>query len=309
MSILLICNNKDPKPWAKALGEKLPSATIEVFPEVAESAKVDYIICWKPKVRAFQQFPNLKVVQSLGAGVEHVTDTNELPPSVTLTRIVDPQLAVDMWEFVLAIVMSQLKRLPTYAQQEAQQQWSEQTYKTIPKTTIGVLGLGKIGALVAQKFAQLGFQVVGWSYSQKEIAGVESYVGQDGFSTCLSRTDILINILPLTTSTEGILNQKSLALLKKGAYLVNVGRGGHLVEEDLIPMIDQGQLSGAFLDVFRTEPLPAQHPFWIHPKITITPHIASLTNVETAVEQLVENYRRFKAGKELLHVVSLEKGY
>lgn len=309
MSILLICNNKDPKPWAKALREKLPTATIEVFPDVTVSAKVDYIICWKPETDAFQQFPNLKVVQSLGAGVEHITETNELSASITLTRIVDPQLAVDMWEFVLAIVMSRLKLLPTYAQQQARKKWEQHTYRRIPETTIGVLGLGKIGALVARNFAHLGFPVVGWSNSQKEIEGVESHTGQDGFSNCLSQTAILINILPLTPDTEGILNQKSLSLLKKRAYLINVGRGGHLVEEDLIPLIDHGQLSGAFLDVFHTEPLPTPHPFWEHPKVTITPHIASLTNVETAVEQLVENYRRFKTGKQLLHVVSLKKGY
>lgn len=309
MSILLICNHKDPKPWAKALSEKLPTATIEIFPAVAEPAQVDYIICWKPAANIFQQFPALKVVQSLGAGVEHVTETNELLPSVKLTRIVDPQLAVDMWEFVLAIVMSKLKLLPTYARQEARKKWDQHTYRRIPATTIGLLGLGKIGALVARNFAQLGFPVVGWSNSQKEIAGVESYTGQDGFSACLSQTDILINILPLTTSTAGILNQKSLAILKNGAYLINVGRGGHLVEEDLIPLIDNGQLSGAFLDVFRTEPLPPEHPFWAHPQVSVTPHIASLTHVETAVAQLVENYQRFKAGSPLLHEVSLEKGY
>lgn len=309
MSILLICNHKNPKPWAKALSEKLPTAAIEIFPEVAEPDQVEYIICWKPAANIFQQFPKLKVVQSLGAGVEHITETNELPAAVRLTRIVDPQLAVDMWEFVLAIVMTQLKRLPTYLQQEARKEWEQHTYRTIPATTVGVLGLGKIGALVARNFAQLGFKVVGWSNSQKEIAGVQTYIGTDGFSNCLAQTDILINILPLTPSTEGILNQQSLSLLKKRAYLINVGRGGHLVEEDLIPLLDAGQLSGAFLDVFRTEPLPAQHPFWTHPQVSITPHIASLTNVETAVAQLVENYQRFRAGDVLLHEVSLEKGY
>lgn len=309
MSILLICNHKDPKPWAKVLSEKLPTATIEIFPEVAAPTQVEYIICWKPAANIFQQFPKLKVVQSLGAGVEHVTETNELTAAVRLTRIVDPQLAVDMWEFVLAIVMTQLKRLPTYQQQEAQKKWEQHTYRTIPATTVGILGLGKIGALVARNFANLGFKVVGWSNSQKEIAGVQTYIGTDGFSNCLAQTDILINILPLTPSTEGILNQQSLSLLKKGAYLINVGRGGHLVEEDLIPLLDVGQLSGAFLDVFRTEPLPAEHPFWTHPQVSVTPHIASLTNVETAVAQLVENYQRFRAGDALLHEVSLEKGY
>jgi len=309
LSILLICNHKDPKPWAKALSEKLPTATIEIFPEVADPDQVDYIICWKPKANTFQQFPKLKVVQSLGAGVEHITETDELPASVRLTRIVDPQLAIDMWEFVLAIVMNKLKLLPTYQQQQVQKEWEPHTYRRIPATSIGLLGLGKIGALVAQNFAQLGFQVVGWSNSKKEIAGVQTYIGADGFSSCLSQTDILINILPLTPNTEGILNQKNLCLLKKGAYLINVGRGGHLVEEDLIPLLNAGQLSGAFLDVFRTEPLPSEHPFWTHPQVSVTPHIASLTHVETAVAQLVENYQRFKAGKALRHEVSLEKGY
>ncbi|MEZ5038918.1 MAG: glyoxylate/hydroxypyruvate reductase A [Saprospiraceae bacterium] len=309
MSILLICNNKDPKPWAKALKAKLPDTSIEIYPAVSDPAAVDYLICWKPQPDTFRQFPNLKVIQSLGAGVEHITRTNTIDHSQLLTRIVDPNLAIDMWEFLLALVMNNLKQLPLYAQQQMQKKWQQHSYRTIKETTITVLGLGQIGTLVAENFARLGFEVLGWSNSAKAIPGVQSYVGLAELPECLSKTAILINILPLTDRTEGILNKSKLQHLPQGAFLINVGRGDHLIESDLIQLLDNDHLSGAFLDVFSAEPLPQEHPFWCHPKISVTPHIASLTNVQSAVEQLVENYQRFKTGRALLHQVSLEKGY
>lgn len=309
MSILIICNNKDPKPWAKALREKLPEVVVEIFPEVKDKTKVDYIICWKPQPGTFEQFPNLKVIQSLGAGIDHITETNTIKKNITLTRMVDPNLANDMWEFLLAVVMNHLKGLSLYTRQQILKKWLQHSYLTIRETRMAILGLGNIGAFVAENFAQLGFKVKGWSGSKKAIPGVTGFVGFDELHKCLENTDILINLLPLTEATTGILNKKNLQQLNKGAFLINVGRGNHLNEQDLIHLLDQSHLSGAFLDVFSVEPLPNDHPFWEHPKMAITPHIASLTNMGSAIGQLVENYRRFKRNEKLLYTVSLEKGY
>jgi len=205
--------------------------------------------------------------------------------------------------------MHYMKDFAQYNRQESYQYWRQHTYKTIPETTVSIMGLGKIGGYVAKQFAKLGFKTQGWSNSPKKIRKVKSYVGAKQLSKFLKHTDVLINILPLTASTTGILNEKLLNQLPKEAYLINVGRGGHLVEADLIPLIDKGQLAGATLDVFHTEPLPKQHPFWKHPKIQVTPHVASLTNVESAVNQVLENYQRMKSGKNLLNEVSTNRGY
>lgn len=308
MSIVLICNNKDPLPWAEGLSQAFPDTPVEIYPEVKDRKAVKFAVCWKPKPGDLTQFPALELVQSLGAGVEHVLQTNPITPPLRLCRIVDPGLANDMWEFVLAAVMNHLKRLQLYRDQQQQKNWQQHSYGTIAQTRIGILGLGKIGSLVAQRFAQLGFPVRGWSASAKSIAGVKTYQGTE-LSDCLAASDILINILPLTSSTTGILKLETLQQLPQGAFVINVGRGGHLVDQDLLTLLDNNHLSGAFLDVFHQEPLPTAHPFWSHPKVTVTPHIASLTNVETAMSQIIENYQRLCAGKQLLHQVQIEKGY
>ncbi|MCB0629548.1 MAG: glyoxylate/hydroxypyruvate reductase A [Saprospiraceae bacterium] len=309
MSILIICNNKDSQPWAEALRRQLPEAEINIYPEVTDPEKVEYVVCWKPQAGVLDQFPKLKVVQSLGAGVEHITRTQKERPGVQLTRIVDPNLTVDMWEFVLAAIMQQLKQLPFYADRQREGKWQPGTYRRIKDTTIAVLGLGQIGSLVAERLAGLGFQVKGWARSQKEIDGVDCFAGWDALADCLHDADFLVNILPLTRTTEGILNEKHLRYLKPGVFLINVGRGGHQNEADLLKLLNENFLSGAFLDVFQTEPLPREHPFWTHPKVIVTPHIASLTDVQSASRQIVENYRRFRNGEPLLHTVSWEDEY
>ncbi len=309
MSIILIFNNKDPKPWAKSLKEKLPQTTIQVYPNVENPDLVTFSVCWKPEKNVLNQFPNLKVIQSVGASIDHITRTQVIKNEHIIARIVDENLSNDMWEFLLAAVMSHLKNTPQYLRQQGDKIWQQMGYGLIKNTTISILGLGKIGTFVAAKFAELGFIVKGWSQSEKTIRKVECFVGKSGFESFLKDTDILINILPLTGATENILDKKVLKQVKKSAFLINVGRGEHLVELDLIELLDEGFLSGALLDVFRIEPLPKEHPFWVHPKIQITPHIASLTNVETAAAQVAENYRHFMSRKGLHNIVSTMKGY
>ncbi|NER14944.1 glyoxylate/hydroxypyruvate reductase A [Leptobacterium flavescens] len=309
MSILIVFNNKDPKPWEKILKQKLMQADVSIFPQVKDPATVRFVLCWKPEKDILDRFPNLRVVQSVGAAVEHITRTQNLNENIIISRIVDSRLSEDMWEFLLAAVMQHLKGLSHYSRQQQEKLWQQKEYRTVDQTTVSVLGLGKMGGLVAAKFARLGFKVKGWSASEKSIPKVEAYTGAEELDGFLANSDILINLLPLTHQTEGILNRENLQKLKKGAYLINVGRGEHLVENDLTYLLDREHLSGALLDVFTMEPLPECHSFWEHPKIQITPHIASLTNINSAADQVIENYRNFLEGKPLLNTVSLQKGY
>jgi len=309
MSILLIFENKDIYPWKKALQEKLPTATIEVYPNVKNKEDVDFVICWKPKKNVFDQFPNIKIIQSVGASIEHITSSQTLNDDSIITRIVDERLSNDMWEFLLTIVLSELKNTRTYLSQQAKNTWKQHDYKTINDTSISILGLGKIGGYVAEKFAQIGFKVKGWSNSKKQISNVKSYHGEHEIVPFLNDSNFLINLLPLTDKTYGILNKNIFDKLPKDSFLINVGRGEHLVEVDLINSLNNSRLSGAFLDVFINEPLPKAHALWNHPKIQITPHVASLTNVDTAILQIIENYTRFLKKEKLLHTVSIQKGY
>ena len=309
MSALIIIEHPIEEKWRAAIQNELPDELIEVYPHVKDPETVDFVITFKPRKAALKEFPNIKVIQSLGAGVNNIIETNALTADMTLARIVDPFLAEDMWEFTLAVVLSEIKNLPKYQEQKAQSLWKPSYYKRFRDTTIGILGLGKIGSCVATNFAKLGFQVKGWSNSPKDIEGVDSYFGKEQLSNALKEVDFLINILPLTEATEGILTTSTLEMLPKGAFLMNVGRGPHNDEAAIMSMLDREHLSGTLLDVFHQEPLPAEHPFWQHPKIKITPHVASLTNRSSAAVLIADNYRRFKAGKQLANVVSLEKGY
>ncbi|RKR12397.1 glyoxylate/hydroxypyruvate reductase A [Maribacter vaceletii] len=309
MSILLIFENKNPDPWHKQLIEKLPEETIEVYPEVKDASLVDFILCWKPKKDVFNTFPNVKVVQSVGASIDHITNSQTLPPNTVVTRIVDTKLTQDMWEFLAAVVLGELKNTSLYLSQQKEKKWEQHGYASFKNVTVTILGLGSIGGYVAQNFSSLGFKVKGWGNSKKQLSGVTSFHGKDEFKNCLQDTNFLINLLPLTKETRDILNANTLESIATNAFLINVGRGEHLVEEDLLQLVNSSKLSGALLDVFREEPLPEKHPFWEHKKIKITPHIASLTSIESAAEQVIENYQNFLNKKALVNVVSLKKGY
>ncbi|WP_291869291.1 glyoxylate/hydroxypyruvate reductase A [Maribacter sp.] len=309
MSILLIFKNKDPKPWQKMLKEKLPKEVVEIYPDVKDAATVDFVLCWKPKKDVFKELPNIKVVQSVGASIDHIIHSQTLKDDCIVTRIVDENLSQDMWEFLAAIVFGELKNTSLYMEQQKIKKWEQHAYRSFKDVTVSILGLGSIGAYVAQNFAKLGFKVKGWSTTGKDILGVDSFHGKGEFKSFLNQTNFLINLLPLTKETQDILNKDSLGSLATNAFLINVGRGEHLIEKDILQLLDSSVLSGAFLDVFREEPLPENHPFWKHPKIRITPHIASLTNMESAVNLIVDNYHRFLSKEELLNVVSLKKGY
>lgn len=309
MSVLLICNQKDPKPWAARIQEQFPDLSVEIFPSISNPKEVTFLVVWLPHSDFLEGLPHVKGIQSLGAGVDHIFDHAEIPEEIVVARIVDPRLAIDMWEYCLAATLRYIKGFVTYQTQQINKQWQQHPYKRIEEIRVSILGLGQIGGYVAEQFTKLGFQVNGWSNSPKFIPEVTSFVGEDGLAQLLAQTDVLINILPLTQATRGMLNQKLFEQLPTQAYLINVGRGAHLIDTDLLDAIDNGPLSGATLDVFHTEPLPPDHPFWEHPKVFITPHASSITNVHTAVEQVLENIERFRDGAPLMNVVSAVKGY
>lgn len=309
MSLIIITQGKDVSSWVKALKEKRPDLALSVYPDVPDAAAVEGAIVWNHPLGVFKEFPNLKWISSMGAGVDHVLKDPELPEAAVITRITDENLTNDMATFTLALVLNHLRGLSFYKVLEHQQTWKRKRYQRIEETTVGVMGTGVLGAAVARLLKQTGFNVNGWARTPKDLDGVKVYVGEKELSDFLSRTDVLVCLLPLTKETRNILNKRTLEQLPQEAFVINVARGEHLVEEDLIEMLDKGHLSGASLDVFRQEPLPQDHIFWKHPKINITPHIASVTDPNTAVNQVLDNYDRLQNMEQLLNVVSLTKGY
>jgi glyoxylate/hydroxypyruvate reductase A len=245
----------------------------------------------------------------MGAGIDHLLNDEFLPKDLPVTRIIDPLLAQSMYEYLHTAVMYYFRDFDIYKTQQYQSNWKQQLPKSIAHTTIGVMGLGKLGEYSASKFAELGFNVIGWSRTQKTIAGVKSYAGDRQLGEFLSQADILICLLPLTNETRGILNLENFNKLPFGACLINVARGEHVMDEDLITAINAGQLRGACLDVFREEPLPQTHPFWLHNKILLTPHCSSITDPNSVAPQILENYRLMKSGRALMNQVNLVRGY
>jgi glyoxylate/hydroxypyruvate reductase A len=309
MSIAIIFENKAPQIWAETLKKHLPEIEIEIYPNIKDFDAVDFALCWKPEKNVLSKFPNLMIIHSVGAAVDHITKMQNLKENQTICRIVDENLSIDMFEFLLAAILNHIKNLSIYQSQKEHQNWQPQTYKTFKDITISILGIGYIGAHVAENLATLGFKVKGWALHKKEIIGVKTFAGDKDLIEFLNYTDILINILPVTPQTENIINKEMLIQINKGGYFINVGRGEHLIEEDLITVLNTGHLSGALLDVFKTEPLPKEHPFWDHSKIQVTPHIASNTNIESAAILVVKNYLNHLKGMPLKHTISLKKGY
>lgn len=306
MSFLIISPNRDPKAWVKALHEAAPELELEVYPEVKDPEKVEFVLSWRHPQGIFKEYPNLQVISSMGAGIDHILQDPEIPENIRITRVVDEQLAKDMAVFVLALVLEHVRNLSLH---HCSSEWKPVKYLRPENLRVGIMGMGVLGTAVAKKLIQNDFQVSGWAASPKEMSDVETFHGQDQLEDFLKNSNILVCLLPLTSETENILNKELFQELPEGAYIINVARGHHLVENDLLEMIENGHLSGASLDVFRQEPLPEDHPFWQHKKIKITPHIASVTHPSSVAPQLVENYIRMKNDRNLRHLVNRQKQY
>ncbi|MFD3002747.1 2-hydroxyacid dehydrogenase [Pontibacter toksunensis] len=296
-------------PWVNALKAKRPTLDLRIYPDDTNREEIEFALAWNHPLGAFRKYPNLKCIASMGAGVDHILKDPDLPEAAIITRVTDQNLARDMAEFTVALVMNHVRGLSFYKRQEHKHLWKPKPYLNSSDITIGVMGIGVLGSYVATQLNILGFKVSGWARTTKEIEHIDVYVGQEELDAFLGTANILICLLPLTKETINILNKQTFRKLPEGAFIINVARGEHLVERDLIDFIDVGHLSGASLDVFREEPLPQNHPFWEHPYINITPHIASITNPATAVSQILENYDRLRNNEPLIGAVSLTKGY
>jgi glyoxylate/hydroxypyruvate reductase A len=309
MALLIIAPHIKVTSWVKHLSALEPGIEIRIWPEVGDAGEIEFALCWNHPPGELTKYENLKCIASLGAGVDHLTRDADLPDGVPVTRVVEHSMAQSMSEYVVLSVLNYCRHFDAYRSDQDQRSWHPRRPRLAQDTQIGIMGLGQLGADAAIKLSSLGFTVNGWSRTPQNIDGVQCYAGEDGRENFLSRSQILICLLPLTTSTKGILNRKTFDQLPADAYVINVARGHHLVENDLIEALDSGRLAGACLDVFDVEPLPADHPFWSHPKIKVTPHISSITFPEAVAPQIIENYRRAMSGRPLLNVVDLKRGY
>jgi glyoxylate/hydroxypyruvate reductase A len=300
----------DAAGWRQRLGTALGEAIdLRAWPDLGDAADIDIALAWKPPLGALATLPNLRLIVSTGMGVDHLLIDPDLPAGIPIVRIIDPGLVGQMAEYAIYWTLHHHRDMEAYAAQQRQRVWNEVPFTDTATRRVGVLGLGEIGADTARKIAALGFATAGWSRTPRAIAGVECLHGHDGLAALLRRSDILIDVLPMTPQTAHLLDARAFGLLPRGAFFINMARGGHVVDGDLIAALDSGQLSGAALDVFHVEPLPADHPFWTHPKIRVTPHIAGPTNPRTAAESVADNVRRLRAGRPLVNLIDRAAGY
>lgn len=295
--------------WRSGLAALLGDIDFRVYPDVADPAAVDVALAWKPPHGVLATFPNLRLICSLGMGVDHIFQDPRLPAHVPIARLVDQNMVEQMSEYVLYGVLHFHRRFDVYGQYQREKRWEELPLPHTAMRRVGIMGIGEIGSDSARKLAGLGFPVRGWSRSLRSIPGVECYAGTEQLAAFLNGLDVLVSVLPLTDETSGIVNSRVLSQLAPGAYFINVARGGLVVEEDLVAALDAGQIGGALLDVTAVEPLPVSSPLWTHPNVLLTPHIAGLTNPVTAVHPIADNIRRIAEGRPILHLVDPRRGY
>ena len=309
MSLLLIAKNRDFNSLKGAILEEDPNIDVEVWPRVDKRERVNFAVCWNHPEKVLGNYPNLRAVSSLGAGINHLLDDESLSDEIPIARLITGSLQTQMADYVLNAITNYRLHTGRYFEQKRTGEWKQ--YSNIPKfsTPVGIMGLGEMGSSVATLMVQHGYKVNGWSHSKKDLNGVTSFAGTKSLNAFLQETKVLVNLLPLTDETEGILDLDLYKKLKKPGYLINVGRGTHLVEEDLIYAFDMNYLEGACLDVFEEEPLPKNHTFWNRKQIMVTPHVAAITPAEEAAKVIVENYKRAMSDMELMFEVDRGKGY
>jgi glyoxylate/hydroxypyruvate reductase A len=305
MRILFYQEGK-PDPWLQALRAAFPDADIAAWQPGAPPA--DYAVVWAPPQQLLDEQRELKAIFNIGAGVDALLKLR-LPERTPLVRLDDAGMSVQMAEFVCHAVIRHFRELDGYEHDTAQGKWGYRKPRLRSEYPVGVMGLGVLGARVAQALAQFDFPVRGWSRSAKDVPGVTCFSGKTGLAAFLSATRILVCLVPLTSDTENILNRQTLGRLMPGGYLINVARGAHLVDQDLLDLLESGHLAGAALDVFRTEPLPQGHPFWSHPKITVTPHTSARTLRDETVAQIARKISALQRGEPIAGVVDLHRGY
>ena len=309
MAILFASPGDDPDPWISGLRAALPDLEVRCWPEVGAPDDITYAVVWRPQPGLLASLPNLQAVFSLGAGVDPMMTDPTFPRETPLVRLVDSSLTENMTEYVVQQVLNAHRQAAVYREHQAAREWRPLPERLARERPVGILGMGQLGAAAGRALSGLHFPVMGWSRSAKTLEGIDCVHGADGFRSLLTRSEILVCLLPLTPQTRGILNADTFATLPRGGFVINAGRGGLLVEIHLLAAIESGHISGAALDVFDHEPLPAEHPFWAHPRIVVTPHVAAPTHLRTAMAAICEGIRRHRAGQPLSNVVDPDRGY
>ncbi len=309
MAMIFCSRTDDPEEWRAEFAEVMPELDFRVWPDIGKPEEIEFALVWDPMADRLLDFPNLKLIASLGAGVDHLLAATTLPEGVPMTRFVDDNLTQGMREWVLLYSLYCLRRVPEYLAWQNQQDWHRLSAPFAYERRIGMMGLGILGEASAWALQHIGFPAIGWSRRKKDLPGIESFAGEAELDEFLALSDILVCLLPLTPETESIIDSKLLAKLPKGASFINGARGGLVVEADLIAALESGHLAHAVLDVTREEPLPAEDPLWRAPNITITPHVASVTNAKSGARLVAENIRRVQAGETPHHVVDPKAGY
>lgn len=308
MALLFKGDDSDQAEWCEALARILPQQELKVYPDIGDPEDIDYALVYAPPPGLLAGLPNLKAIFSLWAGIDHLKSDPELP-ELPVVRMVERGMTVGMAQHVTLQALAASRNMRIYLEQQKAQIWRQCPYRAPWDWTVGIMGLGALGMEAAEKLLGLDFGVIGWSRNPKTGADFPCYSGKEQLEEFLGKSDILVCLLPLTAATKGILDCKLFAKLPQGAFVVNCARGGHLVEPDLLEALESGQLGGAALDVSIEEPLPKGHPFWDHPKIVVTPHVAALTGPETAVEAVAANIRRMEAGAAPEGLVDFSLGY
>ena len=305
MSILLVAKNRDLSPFKESILQIDKNLDVQIWPNVKHPNRIQFAVAWNQPRHVFDTYKNLKVISSLGAGADHLLNDETIPDHIRFTKIYDPSMVTQMNDYVHSCVLSIMLKLSDYRESD---HWNPRPKYSRNDLHIGVMGLGSIGKETAIYLAKQGFSVSGLSNTEKKIPGIQTYTS-DAATDFWKEVNILINLLPLTEETKGILNLELFKTLKNPAFIINIARGGHLVDEDLIYALDTNIVETAYLDVFSDEPLPKSHPFWSRKNIFITPHIAAISDPKNAAKAVVENYKRLLSGIKLNNEVDKSKGY
>ncbi|WP_281686479.1 glyoxylate/hydroxypyruvate reductase A [Pseudomonas citronellolis] len=309
MALLFSYAGADPEIWRHEFEKHLPDLDFRVFPEVGNPAEVEYVALWMHPLGDLRRYPNLKMILSFGAGVEHIIRDPDLPEGVPIVRLVDDLVVRDMAMHAVHWVIHFHRNYHLYQQDQPRRLWRRHPHLAPNQRRVGFLGMGAMGAVAAKFARDLGFSVAGWARDPVSIEGVEFYHGDNRLDEFLQRTDILINVLPLTPDTEGLLNARRFAQLPADACVINISRGPILVEKDLVQALDSGHLKAAALDVFCSEPLDADSPLWSHPKVFVTPHIAGINYAHSAARLMADNIKRVESGELPFPIYDPVRGY
>ncbi len=299
----------DPDAWRRALAARFPGIELRVWPDVGDRQDIAYAFVENLPAGELAKLPNLKAILSPGAGVDHLFRDPALPRHIPMVKVVQERMTRGIVQYVVLHVLRHHRHMPAYQAQQRECLWQELKQPGAWDRRVGVMGLGTLGRASVKALADLGFQVAGWSRTRKRIKGVETFAGAGEFAAFLGRSEILVCLLALTPETAGIVNARTIAMLPAGASFVNLARGRHVVEADLLAALDSGHLSHATLDVFNQEPLPPASRFWSHPRVTVTPHRAGNSDRLAIIDQMLDAVERLESGRTLRHSVNARHGY